>query len=170
MAVKNLESLVLRGVRVLNDVLMVLERIGSYTVVQEPSATSLSFARHLFPSDSQADANAGTRWDTLGFPEGKPTAYRAGRPARSAGVLDSRCPARFAGQAVPSGRQLVLGLWHGHSTIHDLTGSQGEMQPPTMRGSLICSPPLSGVKNRIPPVRQQLQQLQLTYSGNFTTY
>jgi hypothetical protein len=170
MTMKNLESLVLRGVRVLTDVRMGLERNGSYSVVQEPTAISLSFARHLFPSDSQADANAGTRWVTPCSPGGKPTAYRAGRPVRSAGVLDSRCPARFAGQAVLSGRQLVLGLWHVLSSMHRLTGSLSEMQRPTLRGSLICSPRPTGVKNRIPPVRQQLQQLQQPYAGNFTTY
>jgi hypothetical protein len=37
-----------------------------------------------------------------------------------------------------------------------------------MRGSLICLPQPSGVKNRIPPVRQQ--QLQPLYIGTFTTY
>jgi len=170
MAMMNLESLVLRGVRVLTDVRMVLERIGSNSVVQEPPANSLSFARHLFPSDPQADAEAGTRWASPCFTEGKHTAYRAGRLARSAGVLGSRCPARYAGQAVPSGWQLVLGLRHGLSAMHRLTGSLDGMQRPTMPGSLICSPRPSGVKNRIPPVRKQLQQLQQPYYGYFTTY
>jgi len=167
MAVMNLESLVLRGVPVLNDVRMVLERIGSNSVVQEPPATSLSFARHLFLSAPQADAEAGTRWANPCFTEGKRTAYRAGRPARSAGVLGSRCPARFAGQAVLSGRQLVVGLRHGLSGMHRLTGSLAGMQRPTMPGSLIRSPRPSGVKNRIPPVWQQLQQ---PYYGNLATY
>jgi hypothetical protein len=64
MTVKMLESVVLRGVRVKPDVRMVLERIGSNLNGLEPQAVSLSFARHLFPSDPQADADAGTRGKT----------------------------------------------------------------------------------------------------------
>jgi hypothetical protein len=167
MAVKNLESLVLRGVRVLNGVPTNLERIGSYSVGQEPSITSLSFARHLFTSAAHADADAGTRWASPCPTEGKHTADRAGRLARSAGVLDSRCPARFAGQAIPSGWQLVLGLRRGLTAMAGLTRFLAGMQPLSMRGSLICLPRPSGVKNRIPPVQQQLQPL---YCGTFTTY
>jgi len=168
MAKMNLESLVLNGVRVLTGVRMGLERIGSNSVGQEPTAPSLSFARHLFSSDAQADA--GTRWHYPCATVGKTTAYRAGRLASSAGVLDSRSSARFAGQAIPSGWQLVSSLRHVLPAMFGLTRFLVGMQRPTMRGSLICLPRPSGVKHGIPPVRQQLQQLQRPYVGTFTTY
>jgi len=164
MAVMNLESLVLRGVRVLNDVRMVLERNGSHPVVGAPSAVSLSFARHL--SDPQTETDAGTRWPAICLTNGKATANRAGRSGCSAGVL-SRCTARFAAQAVPSGRRSVRGLGRGLPAMPGLTGSPAGMHRPLMNGSLICSPLSSVAKKRIPPVRPQLQQ---PYPGNFTTY
>ena len=163
MAMMNLESLVLRGNRVNNDVLA-LERIGSRLVMAEPQAISLSFARHL--SDPQTETDAGTRWPAICLTNGKATANRAGRSGCSAGVL-SRCTARFAAQAVPSGRRSVRGLGRGLPAMPGLMGSPAGMHRPSMNGSLICSPLSSVVKTRIPPVRPQLQQ---PYPGNFTTY
>ncbi len=170
MAVKNLESLVLRGVRVNHDVRMVVECIGSNLAVQEPQVLSLSFARHLFPSDPQADIDAGTRGTTACTPGGKRPAHRAGRPGSSTGVLDSRRLARTARRAVLSGRQLVQGQSRALAslTTDQPSGSLAGMRRPSVRGSLICSPRSSGVKNRIPPVWQP--QLRLPYYGNFTTY
>jgi hypothetical protein len=170
MAVKILESLVLRGVRVNPDVRMVLERIGSNLSVQEPQAVSLSFARHLFPSDPQADGDAGTRGLTACTPGVKRPAHRAGRPGSSAGVLDSRRLARSARRAVLCGRQAV-GSRGALATLTTAwpTGSQAGMRRPSMCGSLICSPRSSGVKNRIPPVWHQ-PQLRPPYYGNFTSY
>jgi len=169
MAVKNLEIVVLRGVRVLNDVRMVLERNGSNPAVREPEATSLSFARHLYPSDPRTEADAGTRWHTPGLTTGgKAIAHRAGRSGSSAGVLDSSRLARTARQAVPSGRSLVLGSVQALPALRQPTGSLGVMPRPTMRGSLIrCSQP-SWVTKRIPPVQQP--QARLQQYGNFTTY
>jgi hypothetical protein len=166
MAEKILESLVLRGVRVANDVRMVLERVGSNLIAVEPQAVSLSFARHLFPGDPQSDAEAGTRWLTACSTGGnKTTAHRAGRLGSPAGVLGSSL-ARTARPTVHSGRLLVqvpapaLRPWHGP------TGSPVGMPRPAMRGSLICSPCQSEVKQGAPPVRPQQQP----YHGNFTTY
>jgi len=166
MAVKILESLVLRGVCVANDVRTVVERIGSGLNGQEPTAVSLSFARHLTPSDPQSDAEAGTRWAPPCSTGGTATAIRAGRLGRSAGVLDSSSLARTARPTVHSGRLSVLGLLHGRKALHKPTGSLAGMRRPLMRGSLICLPRQSGVNNRIPPVWQQ----QPPYRGEFTTY
>jgi hypothetical protein len=165
MAEKILESLVLRGVRVVSDVQTVVERIGSNLAVRMPMAVSLSFARHLFPGDPQSDAEAGTRGNTTCLSGGKPPANRAGRLGSPAGVLGSSL-ARSARPTVHSGRPLVLGLAHGLTAWCRPTGSPAGMHRPSMRGSLICSPRQSGAKNRIPPVRPQQRQ----YYGNCTTY
>jgi hypothetical protein len=168
MAVKILETLKLRGVCVVTDVRTVVERIGSGLNAMEPTAITLSFARHLTPSDPQTDAEAGTRWAPPCSPGGTTTANRAGRLGSSAGVLDSSRLARTARPTVHSGRLTVLGLLHGLNAVHKPTGSLAGMRRPTMRGSLICLPRQSGVKNRIPPVWQQPQPPP--YQGNFTTY
>jgi len=165
MAVKILESLVLRGVRVVSDVRMVVERVGSNLNGLEPTAVPLSFARHLFPSDPQSDAEAGTRWAACST-GGNPTVSRAGRLGSSAGVLDSSSLARTARPTVHSGRLLVRGLLQGIMPRRKPTVSPAGMRRPTMRGSLICSPRQSGVKNRIPPMRPQQQP----YHGNCTSY
>jgi hypothetical protein len=167
MAVKILESLVLRGVYVVTDVRTVVERIGSGLNAMEPTAIPLSFARHLTPSNPQSDPDAGRRWAPPCSSGGTATATRAGRLGCSAGVLDSSRLARTARPTVHSGRLSVLGLL-GHTARHKPTGSLAGMRRPMMRGSLICSPRQSGVKNRIPPVWQQQQQPP--YQGNFTTY
>jgi len=167
MAVKNLESLVLRGVRVLTDVRMGLERNGSNSVGQELSATSLSYARHLFTG---AEPTAGTRWDYPCDTVGKPPADRAGRLARSAGVLDSRSSARFAELAIPSGWRLDSGLERGPMAMFGLGRFLAGMPQPSMRASLICWSQSSSVKNRIPPVSQPLQGLQRPHCGTFTTH
>jgi len=170
MAVKMLDSVVLRNVRVNRDVLTVVERIGSNLAVREPQVVSLSFARHLFPSDPQADADAGTRGTTACTPGGKRPAHRAGRPGSSAGVLDSRRLATSR-RAVRSGRQSVPGHAGGLAMLSAgwPTGSLAGMQRPSLCGSLICSPRSTGVKNRIPPVWQRPQGRQ-PYFGNYTTY
>jgi len=165
MAEKILELVVLRNVRVVTDALTVVERIGFNLAVRMPTAVSLSFARHLFPGDPQSDAEAGTRRVAACSAGGKTTAHRAGRLGSPAGVLGSSL-ARSARPTVHSGRPLVLGLAHRLTAWCRPTGSPVGMHRPTMRGSLICSPRQSSVKNRIPPMRPQQQP----YHGNCTSY
>jgi hypothetical protein len=167
MAVKNLEIVVLRGVRVLNDVRMVLERNGSNPAVREPEATSLSHARHLYPSEPLADGDAGTRSLTTYSTGSGQAAHRAGRPARSAGVLNSSRLAAQARQPVPTGRWSVPGLLRATSVArHEPVSFLAEKQRPTMRGSLISWPCQAGSTKCFQAVRPQRQP----QSGNFTTY
>lgn len=167
MAAKNLEIVVLRGVRVLNDVRMVLERNGSNPAIREPEATSLSFARHLYPSEPLADGDAGTRSFTTHLLGSGRATHRAGRPASSAGVLDSSRLAPDARQPVPTGRWSAPGLLRATSTArHKPVSSLAKKQRPTMRGSLICWPCQAGSTKCFQAVWPQRQP----QSGNITTY
>jgi len=107
MAVMNLESLVLRGVTVVRDVVIGLERAGSVTAGGNAPTIPPSFARHLSPSDPRHDAAPAMRYELAGNGVAH-TARRAGRPGSSAGVPGSR-PASFAGQTILSGWSVAMG-------------------------------------------------------------
>jgi hypothetical protein len=107
MAVMNLETLVLRGVNVVRDVVIGLERNGSnLTGVQAP--VSLSSTRHPSASDPWTDTDPGKRYERA-MQGAAHAAIRAGRPGSLAGVLGSRSPARCAGRAILSGWSQATG-------------------------------------------------------------
>jgi len=100
MTVVQLETVVLQGsIAVARDVAIRLTRNGFNQVGRQTSTTSL--ARHLYPSLPRGGADPGMR-------DGSP-AKRAGRSVSSAGVLDNRCLAISARQAIQSGWHLVEG-------------------------------------------------------------
>ena len=108
MRVKNLETLVLRGVTVACDCVTGLKGIGSNLAAQMP-AMDLSHLRHPSQSDPQAGMDTGPRY-WRAEPSGAASAVeRAGRPGRSSGVLVRRNPAINAGRAILSGWSLATG-------------------------------------------------------------
>jgi hypothetical protein len=108
MAVMNLESLVLRGVNVVRDVVTGLKRIGAnQAAVRQTPAMVLSHLRHPSQSDPWSDADPALRYERA--TAGGSTAKRAGRPGSSAGVLGSRNLASFTRGAILSGWQVEGG-------------------------------------------------------------
>lgn len=108
MAVMNLESLVLRGIPVANDVAVSLKRSGS-NPAQEGTSALLSPMRNPAPTSRSADYQPPTPIlcaDDLGTDR---SAERAGRPESGVGVPASRSPARTASQAILFGWSLAAG-------------------------------------------------------------
>jgi hypothetical protein len=103
MAVIRLETLVLRGVHVVRDVVTALVRIGSKGNGVQAPAVSLSPTRHPSSSDPRTDTEPGKRYERAMNRGAAHAAIRAGRPGSCAGVLGSRLPARCAGRAILSG-------------------------------------------------------------------
>jgi len=100
MTVVQLETVLLQGIiPVARDVAIHLTRNGFNQVGRQTSTTSP--VRHLYPSLPRGGADPGMR-------DGSP-AKRAGRSVSSAGVLDNRCLAITARQAIQSGWHLVAG-------------------------------------------------------------
>lgn len=99
MALKTLESLVLRGWPVAGDVVAGKVRLGSKVDGQAPA--NLSYPRHLYPRFPQVErAQPREVIDAID----DDAAHAAGRPGNCAtGVLVFRNPAKSAGGAVLSG-------------------------------------------------------------------
>ncbi len=130
MAVKKLESLVLRGVPVACDVVAGLERIGSNAARGQAPTVAPSFARHLSPGYPAPDTGTAMRYEPAN-PGGAHTAQRAGRSGSLAGVSDSRSLASFAGRAILLGWSLAA-----RETVPVETCRQGlgEATTPTTTG------------------------------------
>ncbi len=97
MAVKLLETVVLRGVSVVSDVLVSRKRIGSNPAQERTSANLLSL-RHPAPTDADYQPDMPSLAADLGATDA--TAHRAGRPAGGTGALPSRSPARNLRDAI----------------------------------------------------------------------
>ena len=108
MAMKNLESLVLRGVSVAYDVVTGLKRIGSNRANEATPAMVLSHSRHPSHSDLGTDMDTGPRLGGAESLGAAMAAERAGRPGCCPGVLASRSPARRAERIVLSGWSLAV--------------------------------------------------------------
>jgi hypothetical protein len=108
MAVKNLETLVLRGVSVACDVVTGLKRIGSKAANCEMPAMDLSHSRH--PSQRDQAVQDIRPWYYPAKPSGVGSAtVRAGRPESRSGVLASRSLAIAARPTVLFGWSLAKG-------------------------------------------------------------
>jgi len=108
MTVVQLETVVLQGViAVACDVAISLMRNGFNQVGRQTPTTSL--ARHLYPSLPLCGADPGMRDGGTAMSGAASAAKRAGRSVSSAGVLDNRCLAISARQAIQSGWYLVEG-------------------------------------------------------------
>jgi hypothetical protein len=109
MAVINSQSVVLRGVNVVNGVVTGMTRRGFNPAVEAPSAGSLSYQRHLSLGAPQAGLDPWARHERAAFGGGGHAAPRAGRPGSPAGVPVKR-PARSAGRAILSGWPQASGV------------------------------------------------------------
>jgi hypothetical protein len=109
MALKNLESLLLPVVpAVVRGVVAGLKGTGSAQASGQTRAVALSFTRHLPPGIPGPDSDPMMRYEPANYGEAH-AAQRAGRSGSSAGVPDSRTPARTAGAAILSGWSLAAG-------------------------------------------------------------
>jgi hypothetical protein len=107
MAVMNLESLVLRGVRVACDVETGLKRIGSNTANGQTPAADLSPSRHPSHGAPGYGRDTGPRYGLAEKFGAGAAAERAGRPGCRSGVFVRRSPAMPVGPAVLSGWPLA---------------------------------------------------------------
>jgi hypothetical protein len=107
MAILSLESLVLRGVRVLCDGQNVELRTGTRSVAGGQPSAVVNSMRHPSPGCRQAYQPAGDPDHAV--EDGEAEACGAGRSRLSAGVLSRRSPARNAGGTVRSGWSLRTG-------------------------------------------------------------
>jgi hypothetical protein len=108
MAVNHLETLVLRGVSVVCDVVTALKGIGSKPANRQTPAMDLSHSRH--PSQRDQAGQDIRPWYPNANPLGmRNTTVRAGRPAGRPGVLASRSHAIAAWRTVLSGWSLATG-------------------------------------------------------------
>ncbi|MBV9123928.1 MAG: hypothetical protein JO112_11270 [Planctomycetes bacterium] len=106
MAEMLLESLVLRGIPVVADVVPVKALRGSHSVRKQPLVL-LSNPRHQTPGTAPADYETGARPFAPGEADPEQAAQRAGRPEGSTGGSGGRSPARSAGRAVLLGWSLA---------------------------------------------------------------
>jgi hypothetical protein len=126
MAVKNLESLVLRGVHVAGGVVIDGMRFDSNLANCRMPAMDLSHFRHPSQRDPQAGLDARPRYPRAGTAGAAGAAVRAGRPASWEGVSVRRSPARVAGRTVLSGWSLTQGSTRPTAawpTGHQATGA-----------------------------------------------
>ncbi len=105
MAVKLLECLVLRGVRVLGDVAAEQVRTGSKPANEQTPGLQSPWQSRSPRADDQAPALP----DHAGAPGMDPAADRAGRPFGGVGCLVSRSSARNLGRAILYGWFPVAG-------------------------------------------------------------
>jgi hypothetical protein len=103
MAALNRKTLVLAGIPVACDVVIGLERFGLNAVHAGTSALVQSCQRHLSTWASRAGYDPRPRHERTALGGTNHEARRAGRPGGSAGVPESRRPARSAGWAILSG-------------------------------------------------------------------
>jgi hypothetical protein len=130
MAVKNLNTLVLRGVTVVGDVLTGKMGIGCYpATVQMPALRSL---RHASRSCSHADWEPSLRHVHVVVDDVDAVADRAGRSERCPGVLIRRSPALTAGRIITQRCSVALGgprptaVWRSGRFTATRTTSVGE--------------------------------------------
>jgi hypothetical protein len=105
MAVKLLECLVLRGVRVLRDVAAEQVRTGSNPANEQTLVSQFPWR----PRSPRADYQPSALLGHAGDPGMDTAADRAGRPSGGVGLLASRSSARISGQAIHKGWFPVAG-------------------------------------------------------------
>jgi len=130
MAVKLLETLVLRGVSVVSDVLVSRKRIGSNPAQERTSANLLSL-RHPAQTDADYQPDMPSLVADLGAMNA--TAHRAGRPAGGTGALPSRSPARNLRDAILFGWPLSAGETGASMNCRSL----GKSRPAVQRGQVL---------------------------------
>jgi hypothetical protein len=125
MAEMFLESVVLRGIPVVADVVPVKALRGSSSARKQPLVL-LSNPRHQTPGAAPADYETAARPFAPGLADQEQAAMRAGRPEGSMGGSGGRSPARSAGRAVLLGWSLAT---EGSSPTADGSGFTTARQP-----------------------------------------